>query len=287
MTATASAASPASPSSPAALSGDGLGVALRQTLALARRSIVSTVRQPPLYLPSLFFPLLIAAVNNAALTRATDLPGWPTGPDGDPVSFLTFVLAASIVQAVMLGAISGGADVALDIENGFFERLLASPVSRFSILVGRLAGAAVVGGAQALIFIGLFRIFGVEVQGGVAGVAVIVATAVLMAVTVGGLAAAIGLRTGLQEAVNNAFPLIFIVLFISSAFFPTGLMNGWYQWVAEHNPLTWVINGMRYQVITGFDAGEAAQAILVAAALAVVAIALAGVQLRRRLAVAS
>jgi len=269
------------------LSTAGTGVVIRQSLALARRSVFSTLRQPPLYLPSLFFPLLIAAVNSAALTRATDLPGWPTGPDGQPVSFLTFVLAASIVQAVMLGAITGGSDVALDIENGFFERLLASPVSRLSILVGRLAGAAVMGGAQALIFIALFRLFGVEVQGGIAGIAVIVLTAVLLAIAVGALAAAIGLRTGLQEAVNNSFPLIFILLFISSAFFPTGLMKGWYQVVAEHNPLTWIINGMRYQIITGFDLGEALQSILVAGALAVVAILLAATQLRHRLAASS
>jgi ABC-2 type transport system permease protein len=269
------------------LSHAGLGVTVRQSLALARRSILSTLRQPPLYLPSLFFPLLIAAVNSAALTRATDLPGWPTGPDGTPVSFLTFVLAASVTQAVMLGAISGGADVALDIENGFFERLLASPVSRLSILAGRLAGAAVVGAGQAVIFVVLFRLFGVEIQGGLPGVLVIVLTAVLLAIAVGALAAAIGLRTGLQEAVNNSFPLVFILLFISSAFFPTGLMNGWYRWVAEHNPLTWLINGMRYQVITGFDLGEALQSILVAAALAVLAMLLAVSQLRRRVAVAS
>jgi ABC-2 type transport system permease protein len=127
----------------------------------------------------------------------------------------------------------------------------------------------------------------VEVQGGAAGVAVIVATAVLLAVAIGALAAAIGLRTGLQEAVNNSFPLIFILLFISSAFVPTGLMKGWYQVVAEHNPLTWIINGMRYQVITGFDAGEAVQAIVVAGALAVVGIVLASLQLRRRLAVSA
>lgn len=269
------------------LAQTGFSITVRQTLALARRSVLSTLRQPPLYLPSLFFPLLIAAVNSAALTRATDLPGWPAGPDGEPVSFLTFVLAASIVQAVMLGAISGGADVALDIENGFFERLIASPVSRLSILLGRLAGAAVVGAGQAVIFMVLFRLFGVEIEGGLAGAAVIVLTALLLAIAVGALAAAIGLRTGLQEAVNNSFPLIFILLFISSAFFPTGLMKGWYQWVAEHNPLTFIINGMRYQVITGFDLGEALQAILVAAALAVVAILLAAGQLRRRLRVAS
>jgi len=282
------ASSPSSSPNPDPEHGGGSpGTVGRQALALARRSVLSTIREPTTYIPSLMFPLLIAAVNSAALTRATDLPGWPVGPDGEPVSFLTFVLPATIVQAVLLGAITGGADIARDIQNGFFERLLASPVARISILVGRLSGAALVAGLQSLVIMAIFWVFGVRIEAGSAGVLVIFTTAVLLGIAIGGVAAAIGLRTGLEEAVNSAFPLVFIVLFISSAFFPTGLMEGWYQALAEHNPLSWIINGMRYQVITGFDGLEALQAVGVTAALAVATVLIAVTQLRRRLKVAS
>jgi hypothetical protein len=60
-------------------------------------------------------------------------------------------------------------------------------------------------------------------------------------------------------------------------------MSGWYRFVAQHNPITWMIDGMRYQVVVGFDATEALKAIAVAGGLAVVALALASGQLRRRL----
>ena len=63
-------------------------------------------------------------------------------------------------------------------------------------------------------------------------------------------------------------------------------MNGWYRAVAQHNPVTWMIDGMRYQIIVGFDLGQAFKAIAVSGTLAVFALVLATSQLRRRLRVA-
>jgi ABC-type multidrug transport system permease subunit len=76
---------------------------------------------------------------------------------------------------------------------------------------------------------------------------------------------------------------VFIVIFISSAFFPTELMSGWYKAVAQHNPISWMIDGLRYQVVVGFDVTEATKALAVAGVLAVAAIAIATHQLQRRL----
>ena len=75
----------------------------------------------------------------------------------------------------------------------------------------------------------------------------------VLALVIGGFAAMMALRTGSAEAVQNVFPLTFILLFISSAFFPTEAMHGVYQSIAEPNPITWMIDGMRYQVVVGFD----------------------------------
>jgi ABC-2 type transport system permease protein len=248
-------------------------------MLLARRSIVGTLRQPTVWFPALIFPLLIAAVNTAALGRSTALPGFP------PVeSFGQFLLPGTLTQGVMFGGIIGGSDVALDIENGFFERLVASPVPRWSILVGRLAGSAVLGAFQAVIFVSVFALFGAPIEGGIPAVLVLMVMGMFLALAVGGFAAAIGLRTGSQEAVQNTFPLLFVLVFFSSAFFPTALMAGWYKWVAERNPITWMIDSARDLVIYGFDLRDAIQAVGVAVALAVVMVFIATRQFRRRLA---
>ena len=76
-------------------------------------------------------------------------------------------------------------------------------------------------------------------------------------------------------------------LFISSAFFPTQLMTGIYRSIATRNPVTWMIDGMRHQVIVGLDWSEAAMAIAVATVLAAVSIAGANAALRARLRSAS
>ncbi len=253
--------------------------ALAQVLALARRSVVATLRQPPVWFPAILFPLLLAAVNASAFSRTTGLPGFP------PVdSFFDFLLPASMIQGVMFGAVAGGSDIALDIEDGFFDRLLAAPIWRPSILVGRLAGGAVLGAIQSVIFISVFSAFGARIHSGLPGLLVLIVLAMVMAIAIGGVAAAIGVRTGSQETVQNSFPLIFILLFLSSAFFPTELMSGWYQRLAQANPITWVIDAARDLVITGWSWSAAATALGVALGLSVLSVSFAAMQLRGRLA---
>lgn len=256
----------------------GTRQAVDQARVLARRSILGTVRQPQVWLPGLLFPMFIAAVNTATMGRSTGIPGFP-----EVDSLLDFLLPASIVQSVLFGGLSAGTDTATDIQTGFFDRLLASPVSRTSILVGRLMGASVTGAGQAVVFIVFYGIFGVRVAGGLPGVVLLIVFAMVLALVIGGFAAMLALRTGSAEAVQNVFPLTFISLFISSAFFPTNLMTGIYRSVATRNPVTWMIDGMRHQVIVGLDWSEAGTSIAVAAVLAALAIAGANAALRARL----
>jgi ABC-2 type transport system permease protein len=253
-----------------------------QTAALAGRAVRSVARQPAVWFPAVMFPLLIAAVNSSAMSRSVALPGFPAVE-----SFWQFLLPATLVQGVLFGGIIAGSDVALDIQDGFFDRLVASPVSRTSILLGRLSGASVLGAVQALIFITIFWAVGAPVDGGIGAVATLVLMGMILAIAVGALAAAIGLRTGSQEAVQNSFPLVFVLIFLSSAFFPTTLMSGWYQTVARANPLSWMIDSARSLVITGFSWRDAGEALGLALGFAVLAMVLALAQLRRRLAVAS
>jgi ABC-2 type transport system permease protein len=260
----------------------GVPAFFSQTAALSRRAILGTFRQPSVWFPGFFFPLLIAAVNSAAMGKTIALPGFP------PVdSFLQFLLPASIIQGVLFGGIVAGTDMALDIQDGFFERLVAAPTSRVSILVGRLAGAGALGAIQALVFIAVFSLFGAHVDGGVPSMLVLVLLGVILAIAIGGLTAAIGLRTGQQEAVQNSFPLIFVLMFLSSAFFPTQLMSGWYQTVARVNPLTWLIDAARSLVIDQFSWTDAFTALGLACIFAVLAVFLSLRQLQRRLRVAA
>lgn len=245
----------------------GLRQIVDQARALAQRSVIGTMRQPQVWLPGLLFPMFIAAVNTSTMGRAVSIPGFP-----EVDSLLDFLLPASITQSVLFGGLTAGTDTATDIQTGFFDRLLASPVSRTSILVGRLAGASVTGAFQAVVFMLVYGAFGVRLAGGPVAALVLIGFAMVLALVIGGFAAMLALRTGSAEAVQNVFPLTFIALFISSAFFPTELMSGIYRTLAERNPITWMVDGMRHQVVVGLDWSEAALSLTVAAGLAALAI---------------
>jgi ABC-2 type transport system permease protein len=251
---------------------------LAQALSLARRAVVGISRQPAVVVPSIFFPLFFTALNAAAFERATGLPGFPY--EG---SFLNFLLPAAVLQGVVFGSISAGTEMATDIENGFFDRLLSSPVSRVSVVVGRLAGAATLGGLQAVFFMAVLFPFGARVHGGVASALVLVAVAMLLGVAIGGFAVAMAIRTGSAEAVQGSFPLLFVLLFTSSVFFPRQLMSGWYQTMAGANPISWMVEALRDLIYHGFALGPAITALGAATAIGVVSVTLALLALRARL----
>ncbi len=256
---------------------------VRQAAALGRRAVVRFARQPSSWLPATVFPLLLVAVNASAMGGVADIPG--VVPPG--TTFLMFLLPAAIIQGVMFGGINGGSELATDIQGGFFDRLVASPVSRPAILVGRLSGAVAFGVVQAVFFQVVLWPFGADVVGGPAGRLVLVIVAALLSLGLGSIAAGLAARTGQPEAVQGFFPLIFILLFLSSAFFPVELMSGWYRTLAELNPLTWMVDGMRVQVLEGFSLSAAATSIGVCLGICAVGMLFATQQLRRRLAVAS
>ncbi len=250
-----------------------------QTMAMAWRSVIAMVRQPALVVPSLVFPLFFAALGSSSFGRAVSLPNFP------PVdNFLDFAIAGTIIQGVLFGSVTGGTALATDIENGFWDRLLSTPTSRVSILLGRLAGAALFGAFQALLFVVILIPFGVRIAAGVPGLIVIVISGALTALAIGGFTAAMALKTGSSEAVQGSFPLLFIALFFSSAFFPRETMSGAYKVIAGLNPVSYLVEGVRGLVIDGFTLQHVATATLVPIGISVVSISLALRTLYSRLA---
>ena len=267
----------------AVVSGDAsvqrsTSAAIRQTLALAKRSTLELFRQPALVVPSLVFPLFFSFLGNSSFGKTTSLPGFPKVN-----SYLQFQLAGTITQGVLFGSVTGAAALATDIENGFFDRLLASPTSRLSILFGRLAGSTLFGALETAIFVLVLLPFGADVSAGLPGIIAMVISGALIALAVGALMSSVALKTGSSEAVQGTFPLLFILLFFSSAFFPRETMSGLYKTIAGINPISHLVEGLRALSLEGFSASATARAILVPLAIAIVALYIASRQLNARL----
>jgi len=221
--------------------------------------------------PSLIFPLFFAALGTSSFSRATTaVPGFPAVD-----SYLDFALAGSVVQGILFGSTVGATALAVDIENGFFDRLLSSPSTRSGIIVGRMAGGMVYGCFQTVFFIVVLLPFGLSLKGGVAGVLTMAAGGTILALAVGALMSAMAIKTGSSEAVQGAFPLLFIAMFFSSAFFPKETMSGLYKTLAYINPISYLVEGFRDLTIDGFSASAVVRAVVIPAILAMVAVVLA------------
>lgn len=252
---------------------------LAQTAAMSRRAIVAVIRQPSIVIPSLLFPLFFVALGTSSFSKAIDIPGFPAVD-----SFLDFALAGAIVQGILFGSTVSATALATDIENGFFDRLLATPTSRTSILVGRLAGGMAYGGFQTILFVAVLLPFGLNVKSGPIGVVAMVIGGVLVALAVGGLMSALALKTGSSEAVQGAFPLLFILLFFSSTFFPRETMVGFHRTIADVNPISFLAEGFRSLTIESLNGVALAETLLIPLVLSVLTLTLSLRMLRNRLA---
>ena len=110
-----------------------------------------------------------------------------------------------------------------------------------------------------------------------------VAFVTLSAVAFGGIGAAVALRTGRASVVQGLFPLVFVILFLSSAFFPANLMLEPAATVAEYNPLSFIVDGVRDLIISSLSLEAFAKALGSIALLCTIGVALSALALRRRL----
>ena len=104
-------------------------------------------------------------------------------------------------------------------------------------------GTAALGAFAAVWFIAIGLIFGAHIQAGVAGVLLMIVLVTLSAIAFGGLGAAIALRSGRASVVQGLFPLVFVVLFLSSAFFPQELILEPAKTIAAINPISFIVEG--------------------------------------------
>jgi ABC-type multidrug transport system permease subunit len=255
-----------------------LALNLRVVRALGARSVRQTFRRPQLMAPIVVFPTLLLAIQTGGAGAAVNLPGFPSVQ-----SFLQFMLAGAMMQSLMLAGNSGGIAMAVDLEMGFTDRLFAAPISRFTIVLGRLAGTAALGLFSALWFLAIGLVFGATIESGIAGVLIAIVLVTTTALAVGGIGAAIALRTGSASVVQGLFPLVLVLLFLSSAFFPVELMIQPAQAIAEYNPLSFVVEGIREPIVSGVDAADTLYAVLAVAGIAAFGLALSARALRHRL----
>ncbi len=213
----------------------------RSSRAVARRGLIRTIRFPAIIVQSFFFPGFFLVVYVGLYRAVTDLPGFPTD------SVANWYLPFMLLQAAAFGGVGAGFASAVDIDNGFFDRLLLMPGRRLSILLGSVAVALV------RTYVVAFCVFALGLVLGARPTDVIGLPLLFLSVTgvsVMGSCFSLGLIYRVKD--QRIAPLfsigIFMVLFVSTAQVPLDLTTGWLTTAAKLNPMTQILELAR----TGF-----------------------------------
>jgi ABC-2 type transport system permease protein len=221
---------------------------------------------------------MLLAVIASGTSAAQGLRGFP-----DVASYLAFIVPGTIIQGALLAGLTSGTAMAADIEFGFFDRLLAAPVRRTSLVIGRQAGTLGLSVLQSCFFLAVAFLFGARYPGGVGALLAAIVLAAITAIGIGGLASAIALRTGSLSLMQSIFPFVFILLFTAPAFFPRELLSPALRDVAAYNPLTYIVEAVRGLLQDNDALGDPLEGLAAAVLLAVATTALATLALKERL----
>ena len=214
---------------------------------LAGRTLREARRQPGVEITNIFIPLFFLAVSTAAIGNIAENA---FGVE----NYLGFQLPVAVLQAVAGSSSASGIAIVTDMERGYFDKLLLTPASRWSLIIGRVAADAVRAMFFSLIMLAAALIFGSGMVAGVGGFLVILAMAGVFGAAYSGIGIFVAMRTGNAQAAQASFLLFFPLLFMAPAFAPKEVFVDWLQWVATINPVTYMMEGIRELTLGDFAA---------------------------------
>ncbi|HET6948843.1 MAG TPA: ABC transporter permease [Acidimicrobiales bacterium] len=243
--------------------------------AIAGRALRAVPRELEGVLPPVFIAVFFFLVNIATLERVTEnVPGF---------DYTSFQMATAVLLGVT--GVSRAPALVLDVQDGYLDRLLLTPVRRSAILVGHMAADVAVAVVLTVPIVALGLALGVRFEGGPLGVLAFVALASLWSLAFAGFGYAIALKTGNPAAVNSTFLLFFPFLFLTSSYVPRDQLSGWLDTVAGLNPVTYLLAALRSLVMgEGWQGGDLAAALLAVAVVGAVSTSLCFAALRGRVA---
>jgi ABC-2 type transport system permease protein len=248
----------------AAVLGESLTM-IGRSVRLSRRDVESLVL-------SIALPLMMMVLFVYVFGGAID-----TG-----TAYLNYVVPGIVLLCVGFGAATTAPSVAADMTSGMVDRLRSMPIAGSAVLTGHVVASVARNAVSTAIVLGAAVAMGFRPSAGPGEWAAALGLLLLYVLALSWLAAGLGV---LASSVQSANALTFFMLFLpylSSAFVPTDTMPAVLQAVAEHQPITPIIETVR-GLLTGVPVGSNGPIALAwAAGLLVCSFALAAWLFRRR-----
>lgn len=233
---------PPAPDPPTAKRGR-LYWAFDDATTVAWRNLLKYVRLPQLIVFSTIQPVMFVLLFRYVFGGAINT--------GNPaVDYVDYLMPGIFVQTVLFGATSTGIGLAEDAHTGLLERFRSLPMARSAVLTGRTLADVVRNVFVMVLMVAVGYLVGFRFHGNIVWSLAAVVLVVLFGYAFSWIAAIIGLRASTPEAGQAAiFPVLFPLVFASSAFVPPATMPDWLRAFAEHQPVSVVVNATRELVL--------------------------------------
>jgi ABC-2 type transport system permease protein len=217
---------------------------------MLRRELIRFGRGRVRIATSLIQPLLMLFVVGTGLSSAIR-----QGTDG--VDYRTFLFPGIVIMPAVYAAIGTTMTIVWDRELGFLRVILAAPVHRYAIVVGKCLGGTVVATLQASLVLLFAPIVGVAFHPRM--VLELLALLAVSAFILTAIGMAVGCRVQKVQTVQVIIPVLAMpIFFLSGAVYPVASLPDWLLTLTRLNPLSYAVDLMRHSVMKVLPEGEAA-----------------------------
>jgi ABC-2 type transport system permease protein len=174
---------------------------------------------------------------------------------GGSSDYRAYLAPGVMAQAALFVAIFFGLGVIWERDVGQLQRLLATPLPRLGIVLGKASGAAIRALAQAIVLFAVIAIAGIGIRWRPWDIVGAVVLLLLGTAAFACLSMILAALVKTRERFMGIGQLVVMPLFFaSSALYPLAIMPAWLRAVAHANPLSYEVHGMR-DLLLGISAG--------------------------------
>jgi ABC-2 type transport system permease protein len=214
-------------------------------LSLCRRELVRFLRQRHRIVGALGTPIVFWLLLGLGMGRSFSGTGAPGGDN-----YLQFFFPGTLLMILLFTAIFSTISIIEDRREGFLQSVLVAPVSRTSIVLGKVLGGTALAFGQGMIFLVLAPLVGLHLTP--AGFLEACAMMLVVAFALTGLGFCIAWRMSSTQGFHAIMNLFLMPLwFLSGALFTPQTAWTGLRWVMRVNPLSYGLAGLQRAVFRG------------------------------------
>ena len=222
-----------------------IGQLIFKTWVMAGMELRKLLHDPTELITRAIQPILWLGIFGEAMSQVRAIPT-------QGFTYLQFITPGILAQSVTFVAIFYGLAIIWERDMGLLQKILVTPTPRLALVWGKMISAGIRGLSQALVIFFFTLILQIHLRITLLSIVGVVIITMLGASFFTGLSMIIASIVKTRERFMGIGQIITLPLFFASnAIYPISIMPPWLQVVANMNPLSYMVDGLRALLVTG------------------------------------